>query len=130
MAKFYDVSMPIHDGMLSWPSDPDVSLTPAKTIADKGSNVTNLVAGTHLGTHLDAPKHFFDEGAGVDAIPLEQLIGPAVVVDATWVSHDVLEVDDIADHVPAGTERIILKTTNTTNELLTKPFTEDYVALS
>jgi kynurenine formamidase len=35
----------------------------------------------HGGTHLDAPIHFAEGGLTVDAIPLEQLIGPAVVVD-------------------------------------------------
>ena len=35
----------------------------------------------HGGTHLDAPSHFHDDGRPVDAIPVEQLVGPGVVVD-------------------------------------------------
>jgi kynurenine formamidase len=35
----------------------------------------------HGGTHLDAPFHFAEQGATVEAIPLERLVGPAVVVD-------------------------------------------------
>lgn len=122
--------MPIKDGMLSWPSDPDVSLTPAKTIADGGSNVTKLESGNHLGTHVDAPKHFLADGAGVDAFPPEQLIGPAVLVDVTAAEGDAVDVADLEDVVPDGTTRVLLKTKNTEQGLLDQPFTEDYVALS
>jgi hypothetical protein len=29
----------------------------------------------HMGTHVDAPKHFYDDGPGVDEIPLERMTG-------------------------------------------------------
>jgi kynurenine formamidase len=35
----------------------------------------------HGGTHIDAPVHFAQGHRTVDAIPLEQLMGPGVVVD-------------------------------------------------
>jgi kynurenine formamidase len=35
----------------------------------------------HGGTHLDAPVHFAEGGDATDAIPLERLVGPAVLVD-------------------------------------------------
>jgi len=37
----------------------------------------------HGGTHLDAPKHFSATGRTTDQIPLEQLMAPAIVIDAT-----------------------------------------------
>ena len=37
----------------------------------------------HTGTHVDAPRHFFDDAAGVDALPLELLIGRARVIEVT-----------------------------------------------
>jgi kynurenine formamidase len=36
----------------------------------------------HGGTHVDAPVHFAREGASVDALPLERLLGPALRIDA------------------------------------------------
>jgi kynurenine formamidase len=36
----------------------------------------------HAGTHMDAPIHFARDQASVDKIPLDRLLGPAVVVDA------------------------------------------------
>ena len=35
----------------------------------------------HGGTHIDAPIHFYENRNTVDAIALEQLIGPGIVVD-------------------------------------------------
>jgi kynurenine formamidase len=37
----------------------------------------------HGGTHMDAPIHFAQDRLTLDAIPLQQLIGPAVVIDVT-----------------------------------------------
>ena len=42
-----------------------------------------FAAAEHGGTHLDAPIHFFQDRNTVDEIPLERLIGEAVVVDVT-----------------------------------------------
>ncbi len=41
----------------------------------------NLCLAEHSGTHLDAPVHFAEGGWTTDRVPLEKLIGPAVVVD-------------------------------------------------
>ena len=43
----------------------------------------SLSTPEHGGTHLDAPKHFAEAGRTADQIPLEQLIAPAIVIDAT-----------------------------------------------
>jgi len=40
-------------------------------------------AAEHGGTHIDAPVHFARGRHSTDKIPLEQLIGPAVVIDVT-----------------------------------------------
>jgi kynurenine formamidase len=44
-------------------------------------------AAEHGGTHIDAPVHFARDHNSVDQIPLEKLIGPAVVID---ISHHTL----------------------------------------
>ena len=43
----------------------------------------NFAASEHGGTHIDAPVHFAQGHPTVDQIPLEQLVGEAVVVDVT-----------------------------------------------
>jgi kynurenine formamidase len=37
----------------------------------------------HGGTHLDAPVHFHQDGHAVNEVPLEQLVGPGVVIDVS-----------------------------------------------
>ena len=80
--KLLDVSVPLAAGIPAYPGNPDFELQPVKRIADgASSNVSRLVMGTHTGTHVDAPKHFFDDGLGVDALPLNLLLGRARVVE-------------------------------------------------
>ena len=80
--KLLDVSVPLAAGMPAYPGNPEFELQPVKRIADGGSsNVSRLVMGTHTGTHVDAPRHFFDDGTGVDGLPLDLLLGRARVVD-------------------------------------------------
>ncbi|MDJ0839796.1 MAG: cyclase family protein [Acidobacteriota bacterium] len=60
---------------------------------DKGYyyEANTFTSAEHGGTHLDAPIHFAEGKNTADEIPLDQLIGPAVVVD---VSHKALKNRD------------------------------------
>lgn len=40
----------------------------------------NYSGAEHGGTHVDAPIHFYENRNTVDQIPIEQLVGPAVVI--------------------------------------------------
>ncbi len=42
----------------------------------------NFSASEHGGTHMDAPIHFGRGRSTLDQVPVERLIGPAVVIDA------------------------------------------------
>jgi arylformamidase len=82
LPKLLDVSVPLKQGLPAYPGNPPFELKPLKRIADGGSsNVSHLLLGTHTGTHVDAPKHFIDDGAGVDELALNLLIGRARVID-------------------------------------------------
>ncbi|HEV8438137.1 MAG TPA: cyclase family protein [Methylomirabilota bacterium] len=51
---------------------------------DKGF-VSNMVEMTvHAGTHIDSPHHFFRDKPSVERLPLEAMIGEAVVMDLTF----------------------------------------------
>jgi len=54
-------------------------------ITEKGYyySAKKFSAPEHGGTHLDAPIHFAKDRKTVDQIPLENLIGPAIVVDVS-----------------------------------------------
>jgi kynurenine formamidase len=46
----------------------------------------NFSGSEHGGTHLDAPMHFAEGRWSIEQIPLEQLVGPAAVVDVSTAS--------------------------------------------
>ena len=61
-----------------WPEDPEIVLEPAARISNGDrANVTLLQMGTHSGTHVDPPAHFFDGTATIDRVDLALLCGPA-----------------------------------------------------
>ena len=73
-------------------------------------NVTELSLPCHAGTHVDAPAHFVAGGTTVDHLPLESLLGPAVVLDLP--DRDVIRPADLAAvEVPAA-HHVLLKTRN------------------
>ncbi|RDB25012.1 Kynurenine formamidase [Hypsizygus marmoreus] len=78
-----DLSHKLDSNVQIYPGDPLFSCTPHTTVAKDGYSVHTLTLGSHTGTHIDAPSHFFPDGQTIDQIPLSSLITPLVVVDLT-----------------------------------------------
>ncbi len=129
--KLHDVSISIQPGMPQWPGDDPVAERPLSRTPEDVANVTLLTLTTHTGTHVDPPRHFVHDGRTIDDVPLDRWVGPCWVADATNATPEI-EIDDLeAAGIPDGTERLILKSTN--SELWTShpsTFVEDYVGLS
>lgn len=130
MTKIYDVSVPIRDGGLTYPGNPEIHISLQQSVAlGAGANVSNVSFGSHTGTHVDAERHFFDDGQGVDQIPLETLMGPAAVLEygseVTAVRRADLEGQDLA-----GVERVLLKTRNSAYLTQDPAFHKDYTYLA
>jgi arylformamidase len=104
--EVFDVSVPLREGMVTYPGDPQVHVELAASIA-RGDvvNLTRIDFGLHSGTHVDAPVHFIDGAAGVDGIPLDALVGPCEVVEARDLSPGSVAAAPDA-------ERILFKTPN------------------
>src|ERR1043166_5543384 len=69
-----------------WPTAEQFKLeTDFEGVTDKGYfySAYRYSAAEHGGTHLDAPVHFAKGHNPVDQIPLDQLIGAAIVIDVT-----------------------------------------------
>src|SRR5512140_458552 len=56
-------------------SDPPLQIDPWCTVPQQGYAVSRLTLGTQTGTHIDAPAHFIADGATLDALPLQALMG-------------------------------------------------------
>jgi arylformamidase len=131
-SDYIDVSLSIHPGMMTWPSDPGVEVLPASRISEgKAANVSELHIGSHTGTHVDPPLHFIADGTPIDQIAPEVFIGPAVVVDLLHVEKDIGAAELDALELPVEVERILFKTTNSELWREASPsFPESYVALT
>jgi arylformamidase len=75
-------------------------------------NVSRLDFGVHSGTHVDAPAHFIDGGAGIESVGLDVLVGPAVVAEARHVTGPFDRATIARLGIPAGTERLLLRSRN------------------
>jgi len=130
MPKIYDVSVPIRDGGLIYPGNPAIHIALQQAVAlGAGANVSFVNFGSHTGTHVDAAKHFFDEGRPVDQIPLERLIGPARLIE---VGNDVQAVGraELESKNLDGVTRVLLKTRNSTYLTQDPTFHPDYTYLA
>lgn len=83
----YDVTQTISPEIVLYPGDPVVQIEQTFNIA-KGDivNLCNIAMGSHTGTHVDAPKHFYDQGLTIDQLPMDYFIGPAKVFELTKVA--------------------------------------------
>jgi len=116
--------------MVNYPGDPEVRMRRAQSIAEGDiANVTVLDFGLHSGTHVDAPAHFLEGAAGVDALPLDVLIGPADVVDSTSIASNPIGGAALAAlDIPDDCERLLLKTRNSAFWVRDE-FAEDFLCL-
>jgi kynurenine formamidase len=112
--KIIDLSLPIEEGMMTFPTHwhPVVEVTILGRHGIEGRETRKIVLGTHVGTHADAPRHFVPNGATIDEISLDVLIGPATIADFTECrSLQEIDVADLkqklGEKVP---QRLILRT--------------------
>ena len=129
MSRIYDISVPIRSGGLVYPGNPEIEITLQQAVAKgAGANVSFIRFGSHTGTHADAARHFFDDGQTVDTIPLERLMGPAILLS---FPDDLRAVGaaDLQKHDLKGHTRVLLRTRNSAL-LSQKEFVPDYTYLA
>jgi kynurenine formamidase len=81
-----DLSHSYDESTVFWPTAEGFKLAvDFEGITDKGYYYTanTFCTAEHGGTHIDAPIHFSEGKASVDEIPLDRLIGPAVLIDVS-----------------------------------------------
>jgi arylformamidase len=123
-----DVSVPLTSGMVHWPGEPAPNFELISEIATGGgANVTLCRMVAHTGTHMDAPLHFLENGAGMDAFPLQYGIGRARLIDVSNV--DVITHRELEGRGIEHGDRVLLKTRNSQLQWTTLEFQENYVGI-
>lgn len=102
--NFYDISRdilttPPYDG------DPTPKLTILNSIENGDScNLSQVTMSTHQATHIDAPKHFDDEGRDIGSLRLSHLYGKCTVVTIDGI----LTGEDMEELLPHCKKRLII----------------------
>lgn len=89
-----DLSHPLEHGQPTFPMDPKLSIVPHGTTSTLKYNITQIVIGSHQGTHLDAMYHFLDDGKTLDRMPLDWFYGPVTVLRIPKNAGEELLVSD------------------------------------
>jgi len=126
--KLIDVTVPLDSALPTYPNNTPFTVEAIARIArGDSSNVSTLHMSAHSGTHVDAPRHFFDAGAGTEALPLEMLIGRTRVIEVssrTGIAAEDLNGLDLSEDV-----RLLIKTHN--SRLWGSPdFRTDYIGVT
>ncbi|MCE4605921.1 MAG: cyclase family protein [Desulfurococcales archaeon] len=105
--KVYDLTMALEDGLKIYPDSVPFKLTPVSTIVREGYNVNRVEMDEHSGTHVDAPRHFYENGLSIDRVPVDMLIGRAVIMDFSSIGSRLVGIDDVLEvlrdlHVSPG----------------------------
>ncbi len=129
VTRIFDISVPVANGGVVYPGNPEIHIEPASELS-KGasSNLSRLSFGSHTGTHVDAPRHFFEAGSTVDRLPLNALIGPAIVIA---FGDDVMSVTaaHLQPHSLDSEERVLIRTRNS-KFVTQREFHPDYTFLA
>lgn len=130
MLEIIDISVPIHEGMVTWPGLLKTALHAAERM-DRGDavNVTDCHFCAHVGTHVDAPFHHYRDGARIDEIDLSGLIGKALVLDLTHVETGITAADLKPLRGAEPFDILLLKTRNSTVKKTWEAFDESYIYL-
>lgn len=108
--NLYDISQELFSSPV-YPGDP----LPHKEYflnIDQGDicNLTVLSMGSHVGTHMDAPRHFYVEGDDICQIPLSKCIGECKVISAPAQKEPwIISGNDMKKLLADGTKKLLIK---------------------
>lgn len=125
---------------LSWALEPSMMVYPGLSrpviewldIYDQNGHWTSKITlPSHVGTHVDAPKHFTPHGTCVDEIALEKLVGEALLVDLAKQDFSKIssaQLEPFKDKLRNGD--ILILNTGTYKKYGTKDFVAKYPYLT
>jgi arylformamidase len=126
--RYYDISLNLSPETVRWVVAPPLEVHERRRMSrGDDANASALTVSCHAGTHVDAPFHFVPDGAGIDAVPLERFVGPALVHQ---VEADRFITDAHVKAIPlGGMKRVLFKTRNS-QLLKRREFDPSFVAFS
>jgi arylformamidase len=109
MTKWIDITQPLTNDMAHWPGDRPFQYKVAATKEQTGSaNVGKITTSVHMGTHVDSPFHFDNDGETIEQIPIETYIGEALVIDVS--NYEIITPEVLDNFNIDGVKRLLLHT--------------------
>ena len=93
--KPIDLTLTISESIPSFPGSPKPQFISWSNLKEDGYNLELLFLSTHTGTHLDAPFHFVKNGMKIHQIPLNRLLGKAVLIKLEKTKNTKISKTDI-----------------------------------
>jgi arylformamidase len=126
--KLIDVSVPLDSNVPTYPGNTPFEIEAIKRLArGDSSNVSTLHLSAHAGTHVDAPRHFFDDGPGAELLALDVLCGRVRVIEL--VTRKSVTAEDLTPFDLTEDVRLLIKTHN--SKLWGSPvFHNDYIGIT
>jgi arylformamidase len=126
MNEWIDISVPLRDGMVTWPGDAKFERTSTLEMA-KGDpcNLSQISTTAHIGTHMDAPRHYLAGAAGMESMPIAASIGRARVIEIQ--DPEAIRTLELEPHHLARGERVLFKTRNSAQCWKTDHFQTKYI---
>ncbi|MGL5416100.1 MAG: cyclase family protein [Clostridium sp.] len=79
--KIYDITHTLENNMIAYCKEEEIEIRGLWTVKENGYNVTEVRLNTHIGTHIDMPRHIFDDGKSLDDFSVDKFIGKAYILD-------------------------------------------------
>lgn len=124
--QIIDISLPLNENTIIYPGNAPLKIDSFKSSSGL-TYLSNISIGSHTGTHIDAPRHVDEHGAGVDEIDVKRLLGMCRVLDFTQSVESITKEELIAKNIQKG-EQILAKTNNSIRGYTTAY--DDYIYLS
>jgi arylformamidase len=126
---WYDISIPLKQGMVYFPTDPAPPKIYRYSDRALGSKVTMCMIEMigHTGTHVDAPLHFIPDGSTISDMPVDATIGPARVIAIK--DKESIKASELKKNNIKKGERVLFKTCNSPSAYEAEKFIEDYCYL-
>lgn len=100
IGPWQELSHVITEDLSRSPAFPPPAFVKLESLPMDTANVTEIKMAVHHGTHVDAPSHFYADGATIDAVPLDRLVGEGVIWAVPLEAGEVVEVEHLEAQRP------------------------------
>lgn len=108
---FYDISYPLHSQIYTYGDDPKFLKESLYSVENGDAfSLSSFSFGSHTGTHLDTPRHFFSKGKSITDYPIDSFCGTAQVLSIP--NKSLIEVDDLKKYSIAKNSMVLFQTDN------------------